>query len=52
MVSLENIVKKRNYNEKKYFGITEEFVKGRLYNHNLSFRNKFYKNDIELSKEL
>ena len=28
------------YKEKKYFGIAEESFKGRLYNHNLSFRNK------------
>ena len=40
------------YRDKKYFGIAEESFKGRLYNHNLSFRNKFYKSDIELSKEL
>ena len=41
-----------NYKEKKYFGIAEESFKGRLYNHNLSFRNEFYKNDTELSEEL
>ena len=41
-----------NYKEKKYFGIAEESFKGRLYNHNFSFRNKFYKNDTELSKKL
>ena len=41
-----------NYKEKKDFGIAEESFKGRLYNHNLSFRNEFYKNDTELSKEL
>ena len=40
------------YKEKKYFGIAEESFKGRLYNHNLSFRNDLYKNDTELSKEL
>ena len=34
-----------NYKGKKYFGIAEESLKGRLYNHNLSFRNEFYKND-------
>ena len=42
----------QNYKDKKYFEIAEESFKGRLYNHNLSFRNEFYKNDIELSKEL
>ena len=41
-----------NCKEKYYFGITEESFKGRLYNHNLSFRNELYKNDTELSKEL
>ena len=41
-----------NYKEKKYFGIMEESFKGHLYNHNLPFRNKFFKNDTELSKEL
>ena len=41
-----------NYKEKKYFRIAEESFKRRLYNHNLSFRNEFYKNDTELSKEL
>ena len=41
-----------NYKEKKYFGIAEESFKGRLYNHNLCFRNEFYKSDTELSKEL
>ena len=41
-----------NYKEKKYFGIAEESFKGPLYNYNLSVRNEFYKNDIELSKEL
>ena len=41
-----------NYKEKKYFGIVEESFKGHLYNHNLSFRSEFYKNDTELSKEL
>ena len=40
------------YKDKKYFEIAEESFKGRLYNHNLSFRNEFYKNDTELSKEL
>ena len=40
------------YRDKKYFGSAEESFKGRLYNHNLSFRNEFYKSDIELSKEL
>ena len=40
-----------NYKDKKYFGIGEESFKGRLYNHNSSFRNEFYKNDTELSKE-
>ena len=42
----------QNYKDKKYFGIAEESFKGHLYNHNLSFRNEFYKNDTELSKEL
>ena len=42
----------KNYKDKKYFGIAEESFKGRLYNHNLSFRNEFYKNNTELSKEL
>ena len=42
----------QNYKDKKYFEIAEESFKGRLYNHNLSFRNEFYKNDTELSKEL
>ena len=42
----------QNYKDKKYFGIAEESFKGRLYNHNLSFRNEFYENDTELSKEL
>ena len=37
----------QNYKDKKYFGIAEESFKGRLYNHNLSFRNGFYKNDTE-----
>ena len=41
-----------NYKEKKYFGIVEESFKGRQYNHNLCFRNEFYKNDTELSEEL
>ena len=41
-----------NYKEKKYFGIVEESFKGRLYKHNLCFRNEFYKNDTELSEEL
>ena len=43
---------KPKYKEKKFFWIAEESFKGRLYNHNLSFINKFYKNDTELSKEL
>ena len=34
-----------NYKGKKYFGTAEESFKGRLYNHNLSFRNEFYKNN-------
>ena len=42
----------QNYKDKKYFGIAEESFKGCLYNYNLSFRNEFYKNDTELSKEL
>ena len=42
----------QNYKDKRYFGIAEESFKGRLYNHNLSFRNEFYKNDTERSKEL
>ena len=37
-----------NYKEKKYFGIAQESFKGHLYNHNLSFISKFYKNDTEL----
>ena len=41
-----------NYKEKKYFGIAGESFKGRLYNHNLSLRNEFYKNDTEFSMEL
>ena len=41
-----------NYKEKKYFEISEESFSGRLFNHNLCFRNEFYKNDAELSKEL
>ena len=32
--------------------IAEESFKGRLYNHNLSFRDEFYKNHTELSMEL
>ena len=40
------------YKDKRYFGIVEESFKGRQYNHNLFFRNEFYKNDTELSKEL
>ena len=36
----------------KYFGIAEESFEGRLHNHNVSFRNEFYKNNTELSKEL
>ena len=52
--SLDSILtsNQQNYKDKKYFGIAEESFKGRLYNHNLSFRNEFYKNDTELSKEL
>ena len=42
----------QNYRDEKYFGIAEEPFKGHLYNHNLSFRNEFYKSDIELSKEV
>ena len=38
--------------KRKYFGIVEESLKGRLFKHNLSFRNEFYKNDTELSKEV
>ena len=41
-----------NYREKRYFGVAEEPFKGRLYNHNLSFTNEFYKNYTEISKEL
>ena len=41
-----------NYKEKKHFWIAEEPFKGHLYNHNLSFRNEFHKNDTKLSKEL
>ena len=41
-----------DYKEKKHFGNGEESFKGRLYNHNLSFRNKFFKNYTELSKQL
>ena len=33
-----------NCKDKKYFGIAEKPFKGRLYNHNLYFRNEFYKN--------
>ena len=44
--------KQQNYKDKKYFGIAEESLKGCLYNYNLSFRNEFYKNNTELSKEL
>ena len=36
-----------NYKEKKYFGNAEESFKRRLYNHNLSFRKEFYKNNTE-----
>ena len=32
-----------SYKEKKYFGIAEESFKGRLCNHNLSFRNELIK---------
>ena len=35
----------QNYKDKNYFGIAEESFKERLYNHNLSFRNKFYKDN-------
>ena len=41
-----------NYKEKKCFGTTEESFKVSLYNHNLPFRNGFYKSDTELSKKL
>ena len=41
-----------NYKDKKYFRIAGESFKGRLYNHDLSFTNEFYKNDTELSNEL
>ena len=34
-----------NYKEKQYFGTGKESFKGHLYNHNLSFRNEFFKND-------
>ena len=44
--------KQPSYKEKKYVGIAEESLKGRLYNLNLSFRNGFYKNGTDLSKEL
>ena len=37
-----------SYKEKKSFGTVEESVKERQYNHNLSFKNKFYKNDTKL----
>ena len=37
-----------NYNEKKYFVIVEEYLKGRLYYHNLSFWNKFHQNNMKL----
>ena len=43
-------IKQPSYKEKKYFGIAKD--KGSLYNHNVSFRNRFYKNNIDLSKEL
>ena len=42
----------QNYKDKKYFRIAKESLKGRLYNHNLFFRNEFHKNDTELSKGL
>ena len=35
----------QNYKDKNYFGVAEESFKGRLYNHNFFFRNKFYKNN-------
>ena len=41
-----------NCKEKKCFRIAEQSYKGRLYNHNLSVRNEFYKNDTEICKEL
>ena len=41
-----------NYKEKSYFEIAEEFFRGRLYNHNLSFRNEFYNSNLGLSKKL
>ena len=41
----------KNYKDKKYFGIAEESFKGRLYNHNISFRSECYKKNAELSKE-
>ena len=58
MVSLENTTKlqRKEIIKKKVFWTIpknpEELFKGRLCNHNLSFRNEFYKNDMELSKEL
>ena len=41
-------------NQPKYkndFGIAKESFKGRLYNHNLSLRNEFYRNCTNSSKE-
>ena len=37
------LINQPSYKEKKYFGIAEESFKGRLYNHNLSFRNELIK---------
>ena len=42
----------QNYKDKKNFGNAKESFKACLYNHNLSFRNEFFKKDTELIKEL
>ena len=41
-----------NYGEKKYKGITYNEFKTRLANHEKAFRNKEYRNETELSKEV
>ena len=43
--------KQTNYKAKKVFWNWRRIFKRRLYNHKLSFRNEFCKNDVELSKE-
>ena len=52
-VAYENTLSsnQQNYKEINYFKIAGESFIGRLYNHNLSFRNEFYENDTELFKE-